>query len=178
MRQSEFLSTQTAEEVPLHLEYLKDRCEAGRLLAPRLVAYRDRSDCVVVGLARGGVPVAHEIASALHLPLDICIVRKLVCPFQPELAIGALGPEALVVWNEDLVHELRISQEELEVIIRKSAPKFSGAKRLTGRAGLAFPSPAKRSFWWMTGLRQAPRRLLEFRPCAASPSSVSSSRSA
>lgn len=119
MRKSESLATQAGEQRPLDPQCLRDRCEAGKLLAARLDAYRDRSDCVVIGLARGGVPVAYEIASALHLPLDICIVRKLGCPFQPELAMGALGPEGLVVWNEDLVRELRMSQQELDAVVRK-----------------------------------------------------------
>jgi predicted phosphoribosyltransferase len=93
---------------------------------------------VVVGLARGGVPVAHEIAAALRLPLDVCIVRKLGCPFQPELAMGALGPDGLVVWNEDLVHELGIRQDQLEDVIRKESGEILRREKAyrQGRPGI------------------------------------------
>jgi putative phosphoribosyl transferase len=107
------------EQSSVHISQLNDRIEAGKLLASRLSAYRDQPDCVVIGLARGGVPVAYEIASALHLPLDICIVRKLGYPLQPELAVGAIGPGDLVVWNNELVRELHISPRELQSVIAK-----------------------------------------------------------
>ena len=69
----------------------RDRREAGRVLADLLSAYRDRQDVIVLGLARGGVPVAWEVAVALHAPLDAFIVRKLGAPGHEEFAVGALA---------------------------------------------------------------------------------------
>ncbi|HLV03555.1 MAG TPA: phosphoribosyltransferase family protein, partial [Actinomycetaceae bacterium] len=67
-----------------------DRTEAGRVLAQQLGEYADRDDVVVIGLPRGGVPVAAEVAAALGAPLDVVVVRKLGLPRQPELAMGAI----------------------------------------------------------------------------------------
>ena len=67
----------------------RNRREAGQVLAALLQAYRDRSDVVVLGLARGGVPVAWEVAAALHAPLDAFVVRKLGVPGHEEFAAGA-----------------------------------------------------------------------------------------
>src|ERR671922_71367 len=68
-----------------------DRKEAGRLLAERLSRYAGRDDVLVLGLPRGGVPVAYEVARALRAPLDVFVVRKLGAPDQPELALGAVA---------------------------------------------------------------------------------------
>ena len=80
-----------------------DRASAGSALAPALTAYRDREDVLVLGLPRGGVPVAAEIADALHAPLDVVIVRKLGAPGQPELAIGAIASGGVIVINENIL---------------------------------------------------------------------------
>ena len=69
----------------------RDRREAGRFLAERLRDYADRRDVIVLGLPRGGVPVAQEVARALGVPLDVFLVRKLGFPGQPELAMGAIA---------------------------------------------------------------------------------------
>lgn len=69
----------------------RDRREAGRALAGELMGYRNRGDVLVFGLARGGLPVAWEIAAALHAPLDVFLVRKLGVPNWSELAMGALA---------------------------------------------------------------------------------------
>lgn len=79
----------------------RDRRDAGRRLA-RLVAHLADTDPVVVGLPRGGVPVAAEVSAALHAPLDVIVVRKLGVPFQPELAMGAVGESGVLVVNEDV----------------------------------------------------------------------------
>lgn len=79
-----------------------NRTEAGRTLAGLLVAYHERDDAIVLGLPRGGVPVAFEVARALHLPLDVMVVRKLRAPGQPELAIGAIASGGISVLNEDI----------------------------------------------------------------------------
>lgn len=79
-----------------------DRAQAGRTLARLLAAYRERDDAIVLGLPRGGVPVAFEVARVLHLPLDVMVVRKLRAPGQPELAIGAIASGGISILNEDL----------------------------------------------------------------------------
>jgi predicted phosphoribosyltransferase len=80
-----------------------DRVAAGRALADLLKQYEQRPDVLVLGLPRGGVPVAFEIARALGAPLDVMIVRKLGAPGQPELAIGAVASGGVTVVNEDIV---------------------------------------------------------------------------
>ncbi|OBB88190.1 phosphoribosyl transferase [Mycobacterium colombiense] len=94
-----------------------DRREAGRALAQQLAAYRGRDDVLVFGLARGGVPVAWEIAAALRAPLDVFLVRKLGVPQWSELAMGALASGGGVVMNEDVVASLRVTDEQVREVI-------------------------------------------------------------
>ncbi len=93
----------------------ENRTEAGRKLAEAL-AKRDYKDPVVLALPRGGVPVAVEVAKRLSAPLDLVLVRKLGCPFQPELAVGAVvdGASPEVVLNEDIVRETGTTQDYIE----------------------------------------------------------------
>jgi predicted phosphoribosyltransferase len=91
----------------------RDRREAGRELAHLLSAYRDRSDIVVLGLARGGIPVAWEVAAALRAPLDAFIVRKLGAPGHEEFALGALASGGRVVVNDDMVRALKVTPQQL-----------------------------------------------------------------
>lgn len=98
---------------------LKDRTEAGRLLGEKLAAYSDRDDVVVLGLPRGGVPVAFEIAKRLNAPLDVFIVRKLGVPWQEELAMGAIASGSVRVLNNDVVKAYEISDEEIASIQAK-----------------------------------------------------------
>jgi len=93
-----------------------NRTHAGMLLAGRLASYAGRSDLLVLALPRGGVPVAYEIARALHAPLDVWVVRKLGAPHQPELAIGAVAPGGIQILASRLIAELGIPPEELEEI--------------------------------------------------------------
>lgn len=79
-----------------------NRTAAGRSLARLLAAYHERDDAIVLGLPRGGVPVAFEVAQTLHLPLDVMVVRKLRAPGQPELAIGAIASGGVSILNEDI----------------------------------------------------------------------------
>ena len=92
----------------------KDRRDAGRQLAEGLTKYRDRSDVVVLGLPRGGVTVAHEIATALHCQLDILIVRKIGFPGNPEFAVGAVSETGTVILNEGIVSAYGVSRDYLE----------------------------------------------------------------
>lgn len=86
----------------------RNRTEAGQLLAERLGAYANRPDVLVLGLARGGVPVAFEVATALHAPLDVMVVRKLGLPGEEELAMGAIGPGGVRVLNQEVVGALLV----------------------------------------------------------------------
>ena len=97
----------------------RDRSEAGRVLADLLGAYRDRRDVIVLGLARGGIPVAWEVAAALDAPLDAFIVRKLGAPGHEEFAFGALASGGRVVVNDDVVRGLRISPQELRAVAER-----------------------------------------------------------
>lgn len=97
----------------------RDRREAGRVLAGMLSAYRDRDDVLVLGLARGGLPVAWEVAAALGAPLDAFIVRKLGAPGHEEFALGALASGGRIVINDDLVRALRISPQQLRDIAER-----------------------------------------------------------
>ncbi|MGW6393476.1 alpha/beta family hydrolase [Streptomyces sp. NPDC055103] len=92
-----------------------DRTDAGRQLAARL-DHLKYQDVVVLGLPRGGVPVAAEVADALDAPLDICLVRKLGVPWQPELAMGALGEGGVRVLNEQVLRETGVGERELAAV--------------------------------------------------------------
>ncbi|GAA5015417.1 phosphoribosyltransferase family protein [Kitasatospora paranensis] len=89
-----------------------DRTDAGRRLAAELTRWRG-ADAVVVALPRGGVPVADEVARALGAPLDICVIRKLGVPFQPELGMGAIGEDGARVLNDEVMRSARITPEQL-----------------------------------------------------------------
>lgn len=97
----------------------RDRREAGRVLAGLLTAYRGNPDVVVLGLARGGVPVAFEVATALGAPLDAYIVRKLGAPGHEEFAVGALASGGRIVLNDDVVRGLGVSPEQLREIAER-----------------------------------------------------------
>src|SRR5438132_13155756 len=93
----------------------RNRVEAGRRLAEAVAHLRDE-DCVVVGLPRGGVPVAFEVAEALDAPLDVIVVRKLGVPFQPELAMAAIGEDGAYVLDQRVLSVTRGKQEELRAV--------------------------------------------------------------
>ena len=90
-----------------------DRRAAGRELAERLSSYASQ-DPVVLGLARGGVPVAYEVAQTLRAPLDVLVVRKIGAPGNPELGIGAIAEGDVRVLNREVMRDLLVSIEELE----------------------------------------------------------------
>lgn len=92
----------------------QDRREAGQVLARDLARYCDSESLQVLGLARGGVPVAWEVAHVLHAPLDVCLVRKLGVPQWPELAMGALATGGGVVLNTELLRSLRIGDDAVD----------------------------------------------------------------
>lgn len=96
----------------------RDRDEAGLLLADALASYKGRVD-LVLALPRGGVPVAYHVAQALGAPLDVLTVRKLGVPWEPEVALGALGSGGTVVLNERVLREIHLSQAELERLVAR-----------------------------------------------------------
>jgi putative phosphoribosyl transferase len=93
-----------------------DRVDAGRQLAETLTGYRGRSDVVVLGLPRGGVPVAREVAHGLGVALDVFLVRKLGVPGHPELAMGAIAEGGVEVLSDDLIRELGIPQRMVQQV--------------------------------------------------------------
>ena len=92
----------------------RDRRDAGRFLAGLLEEYRGRPDVIVLGLPRGGVPVAYEVATALGAPLDVFLVRKLGTPGREELAMGAIASGGVIVINDDVVRGLAIAPEAIQ----------------------------------------------------------------
>ena len=122
-----------------------DRADAGRRLAHRMKTHRGE-DVVVLGLPRGGVVVAYEVALALGAPLDVVVVRKLGVPYQPEVAMGAIGEDGVRVIDEDTVAHAGITEDELAAIERREralldtrvAHYRAGRERvdLTGRLAL------------------------------------------
>jgi putative phosphoribosyl transferase len=106
-----------------------DRGDAGRRLAEQLRKYSDRPDCLVLGLPRGGVPVAYEVAYTLHLPLDVFLVRKLGVPGHEELAMGAIASGGVKVLNGDVVGPLHISPQAIEVIARRERREMERRER-------------------------------------------------
>ena len=102
-----------------------DRRDAGRVLAAALAAYRGKDGVLVLGLARGGVPVAWEVAASLQAPLDVFLVRKLGVPQWQELAMGALASGGGLVVNEDLVRNLGISDRQLRAAIDRETDELN-----------------------------------------------------
>lgn len=91
-----------------------NRRDAGQQLAAKLTAYQNNPDVIVLGIPRGGVVVAAEIARALNVPLDIFITRKIGAPFNHELALGAVASDGTVVLDEPLIHELHVPHQLVE----------------------------------------------------------------
>ena len=103
----------------------EDRNEAGRRLAAELGQLAGRPDVVVVGLPRGGVPVAARVAEALHAPLDVIVVRKLGVPYQPELAMGAVGEDGVRVVNDEIVRLAHVTPDELLAVEQRELTELA-----------------------------------------------------
>src|SRR5947208_15474748 len=101
-----------------------NRTAAGRLLAEKLVNYAGRDDVIVLGLARGGVPVAFEVAQRLGAPLDVFIVRKLGVPGFEELAAGAIASGGVRVFNQDVVRAIPHAEEAIEAVTAKETAEL------------------------------------------------------
>lgn len=100
-----------------------DRNEAGRRLADELMHLVD-TEVVVIGLPRGGVPVAFEVANALGAPLDVILVRKLGLPFQPELAMGAIAEDGVRVVNDEIVRAAGVDDDQVAAVIRREGEEL------------------------------------------------------
>ncbi|MEU3607115.1 phosphoribosyltransferase family protein [Streptomyces sp. NPDC035033] len=115
--------------------YFADRTDAGRQLAARL-AHLEGRDTVVLGLPRGGVPVAAEVAEALDAPLDVCLVRKLGVPYRPEVAMGAIGEGGVRVVNEQIVRDAGVTARDLaeveereRAVLAERSRAYRGSRR-------------------------------------------------
>lgn len=106
----------------------QDRQDGGKQLALKLTQYKKKPETLVLGLPRGGVVTAYEVAKELQLPLDVTCPRKIGAPFNPELALGAITETGEGVWNMDLLSRLDISEEYLEKAV--SAEKRVAQRRI------------------------------------------------
>lgn len=107
-----------------------DRRDAGRKLAQRLDRYAGRSDLLVLGLPRGGIPVAFEVAQALQAPLDLFLVRKLGLPGQEELAMGAIATGNVRVLNRDVVNVLGIPETIVDQVATHESRELDRRERV------------------------------------------------
>src|SRR5712672_166447 len=108
----------------------RDRTDAGRFLAKKLARYKCRTDVLVLGLPRGGVPVAFEVAKALHAPLDVFLVRKLGVPGHEELAMGAIATGGVRVINEDVVRMLQIPDAVIDAVAAREQQELQRREHL------------------------------------------------
>jgi predicted phosphoribosyltransferase len=112
------------------LTHFQNRADAGRFLAAQLNEYRGRPAVVVLGLPRGGVPVAYEVARELGVPLDVFVVRKLGVPGHEELAMGAIASGGITVLNRDVITELGIPDELIRQVIERESRELSRREAL------------------------------------------------
>jgi predicted phosphoribosyltransferase len=106
-----------------------NRQDAGRRLAIQLEDYADRSDALVLGLPRGGVPVAFEVAERLDLPLDVFVVRKLGVPGQEELAMGAIASGGVCVLDRELIRRLGVTPEQIDAVAKQETAELERRER-------------------------------------------------
>jgi predicted phosphoribosyltransferase len=112
------------------MSLFRNRCHAGSVLSQKLKGYDNRNDVLVLGLPRGGVPVAHEVAMALRAPLDVFIVRKLGVPGHEEYAMGAIASGGVQVLNEALVKELMLGTTEIDAVVQREQLELARRERL------------------------------------------------
>ncbi len=107
-----------------------NRIEAGRLLAEELEKYADRDDVIVLGLPRGGVPVANEVATRLRAPLDVFIVRKLGVPGFEELAAGAIASGGVRVLNKDVMRAIPHADQAIEAVTARETTELQRREQI------------------------------------------------
>lgn len=108
----------------------RDRHDAGIKLAQKLQAYTQQPNTIILGLPRGGIPVAYEVSKALQLPLDVYVVRKLGVPGQEELAMGAIAAGGITYLNETLVEQLGITQDAIAQVIAQEQQELERREAL------------------------------------------------
>ncbi|HEX3019826.1 MAG TPA: phosphoribosyltransferase [Chitinispirillaceae bacterium] len=121
----------------------EDRQSAGRALAQKLQKYKTTPDLLIIGLPRGGVVVAYEVAIALGAQLDVLVVRKLGAPYQPELAMGAIAEGGIVLLNDDVVNYLSIPREFIKKTVDEQLVELQRREKLY-RNGRNSPRVAER----------------------------------
>jgi predicted phosphoribosyltransferase len=107
-----------------------DRREAGRALASKLQAYKGQPNVVVLALPRGGVPVGHEVADALGVPLDVFVVRKLGMPGHAEFAIGAIASGGVRVLSKEAIEWYRVPEDAIEAVARRELAELERREQL------------------------------------------------
>lgn len=117
-------------QTPNRAMIFKDRHDAGRRLAERLLPYARRPDVIVLGLPRGGVPVAYEVAKALEVPLDIFSVRKLGVPGHEELALGAIGSGGAYYLNIPVIRSLNVTADEIREVVERERSELARREKL------------------------------------------------
>lgn len=159
-----------------------DRYAAGKILASQLQSYLKNPNVIVLALPRGGVPVASEVAKSLSVPLDIFIVRKLGVPGHEELAMGAIASGGTIIFNEDILRQLRISESEIQQVIqseqqelqrreaiyrgKKTLPKLTGKIIILVDDGIATGATMRAAIKALQ--KQKPQKLVVAVPVAAS----------
>ena len=106
----------------------KDRCDAGKQLAKKLASYKNNKDTIIIGLPRGGVVVANQVAKELNLSLDIIVPRKIGFPGNPETAIGAITVDGQLIFDWKIISKMAISQDYIDYEIEKE--KKEAVRRL------------------------------------------------
>lgn len=117
-------------ETVMSRQQFRNRTEAGQLLATKLTAYANRPDVLILALPRGGVPVAFEIARALHVALDVIIVRKLGVPGQEELAMGAIAAGGVRILNEQVIQAYGLSPKVIDAASQREQRELERRARL------------------------------------------------
>lgn len=108
----------------------KDRAQAGISLSKALVEQAYAEQCLVLALPRGGVPVAAALCNELHLPLDICLIRKLGVPGHEELALGAVAFDGTIVFNKEIIQQLQIPKQRIEQVLQKEVQELHRRNQL------------------------------------------------
>jgi putative phosphoribosyl transferase len=120
-------------------DIFRDRADAGRQLAGKLGDYAGRSGVLVLGLARGGVPVAFEVARSLEAPLDVFLVRKLGVPGREELAMGAIASGGARVLNDEVIRSLEVPEETIASVAADEQRELERRERLYRNGGGSSP---------------------------------------
>ncbi|HEV2690155.1 MAG TPA: phosphoribosyltransferase [Bryobacteraceae bacterium] len=126
------------------LRRFRNRQDAGVQLAAKLANYAGRPDVIVLGLPRGGIPVAYEVARALHAPLDLFVVRKLGVPGHRELAMGAMASGGVIVLNDEVMNALHLTRPIVEAVAAHERREMERQQQAY-RGDVPFPDLADRT---------------------------------